>query len=109
MPKFYQSRIDYFQPSFEALIRAQVGDLTVCTPGRCAEGHKLVELILPHWSASDAQRCGLSSLAPAQQLHLEPPSSRHHLVLPRLSPSPPNTTPALAMSFPPWDGRRRCS
>uniref|UniRef100_A0A3P9KCC5 Bridging integrator 3 n=1 Tax=Oryzias latipes TaxID=8090 RepID=A0A3P9KCC5_ORYLA len=24
MPKFYQSRIDYFQPSFEALIRAQV-------------------------------------------------------------------------------------
>lgn len=25
MPKFYQSRIDYFQPSFEALIRAQVG------------------------------------------------------------------------------------
>lgn len=27
MPKFYQSRIDYFQPSFEALIRAQVGDL----------------------------------------------------------------------------------
>lgn len=26
MPKFYQSRIDYFQPSFEALIRAQVSD-----------------------------------------------------------------------------------
>ena len=24
MPKFYHSRIDYFQPSFEALIRAQV-------------------------------------------------------------------------------------
>ncbi|GAA6106740.1 bridging integrator 3 [Tachysurus ichikawai] len=24
MPKFYNSRIDYFQPSFEALIRAQV-------------------------------------------------------------------------------------
>lgn len=24
MPKFYSSRIDYFQPSFEALIRAQV-------------------------------------------------------------------------------------
>eukprot|EP00062_Callorhinchus_milii_P025339 gi/632986217/ref/XP_007910112.1/ PREDICTED: bridging integrator 3 [Callorhinchus milii] len=24
MPKFYRSRIDYFQPSFEALIRAQV-------------------------------------------------------------------------------------
>lgn len=28
MPKFYQSRIDYFQPSFEALIRAQVGSLS---------------------------------------------------------------------------------
>lgn len=26
MPKFYHSRIDYFQPSFEALIRAQVSD-----------------------------------------------------------------------------------
>lgn len=26
MPKFYHSRIDYFQPSFEALIRAQVRD-----------------------------------------------------------------------------------
>lgn len=26
MPKFYQSRIDYFQPSFEALIRAQVSN-----------------------------------------------------------------------------------
>lgn len=27
MPKFYQSRIDYFQPSFEALIRAQVSEV----------------------------------------------------------------------------------
>lgn len=26
MPKFYHSRIDYFQPSFEALIRAQVSN-----------------------------------------------------------------------------------
>lgn len=26
MPKFYHSRIDYFQPSFESLIRAQVSD-----------------------------------------------------------------------------------
>lgn len=26
MPHFYQSRIDYFQPSFEALIRAQVSN-----------------------------------------------------------------------------------
>lgn len=26
MPKFYHSRIDYFQPSFEALIRAQVSE-----------------------------------------------------------------------------------
>ena len=34
MPKFYQSRIDYFQPSFEALIRAQVS------------GHSLARL---HW------------------------------------------------------------
>lgn len=33
MPKFYQSRIDYFQPSFEALIRAQVGDLAVVGGG----------------------------------------------------------------------------
>lgn len=29
MPKFYHSRIDYFQPSFEALIRAQVSDSPV--------------------------------------------------------------------------------
>ncbi|XP_056628463.1 bridging integrator 3 isoform X1 [Triplophysa dalaica] len=28
MPKFYNSRIDYFQPSFEALIRAQVAYFT---------------------------------------------------------------------------------
>ncbi|XP_051791612.1 bridging integrator 3 isoform X2 [Erpetoichthys calabaricus] len=28
MPKFYHSRIDYFQPSFEALIRAQVAYFT---------------------------------------------------------------------------------
>lgn len=24
MPKFYSSRIDYFKPSFESLVRAQV-------------------------------------------------------------------------------------
>lgn len=34
MPKFYSSRIDYFKPSFESLVRAQVR----CCPlsaGRC--------------------------------------------------------------------------
>lgn len=33
MPKFYHSRIDYFQPSFEALIRAQVSDPP--SPSKC--------------------------------------------------------------------------
>lgn len=36
MPKFYSSRIDYFKPSFESLVRAQVR----CCPlsGRCPFG-----------------------------------------------------------------------
>lgn len=40
MPKFYHSRIDYFQPSFEALIRAQVSDPNP-TPRRCTHNEAL--------------------------------------------------------------------
>ena len=42
MPRFYNSRLDYFQPSFESLIRAQVRRLptlpqrtaNACSPER---------------------------------------------------------------------------
>lgn len=32
MPRFYNSRLDYFQPSFESLIRAQVSRLPTLPP-----------------------------------------------------------------------------
>lgn len=37
MPRFYSSRLDYFQPSFESLIRAQVRRLPPLLPRRMAQ------------------------------------------------------------------------
>nr|XP_013817092.1 PREDICTED: bridging integrator 3 [Apteryx mantelli mantelli] len=63
MPKFYSSRIDYFKPSFESLVRAQVRSRPLCLPGtgKCPSGG--VSPCPP--------RCGASQALPGFALLLE--------------------------------------
>lgn len=49
MPRFYGSRLDYFQPSFESLIRAQVRPLVCPQPGHCGKSARIPALGLQGW------------------------------------------------------------
>lgn len=59
MPKFYHSRIDYFQPSFEALIRAQVSEPPgdVDTVRQHAHTHKTACSYASLVKVSDGREC----------------------------------------------------
>lgn len=79
MPRFYNSRLDYFQPSFESLIRAQVRRLPPLLPRRMAQR------CFPWWRGS----CGLqTSPAPPHTLEVGLATFSHH---PRPSPQLPST------------------
>ena len=79
MPRFYNSRLDYFQPSFESLIRAQVRRLPPLLPRRMAQR------CFPWWRGS----CGLqTSPAPPHTLEVGLATFSHH---PRPVPQLPST------------------
>lgn len=60
MPKFYSSRIDYFKPSFESLIRAQVRCCPFLVPGSCPVPQFQPCLCIIHWN-SMALSIGISA------------------------------------------------
>ena len=77
MPRFYSSRLDYFQPSFESLIRAQVRRLPPLLPRRMAQR------CFPWWGGS---RGLWTSPAPPHTLEVGLATFSHR-------PHPPPATP----------------
>lgn len=53
MPKFYSSRIDYFKPSFESLVRAQVRHCPFLVPVSCPAPQLQPCLYFIHWNSLD--------------------------------------------------------
>ncbi|XP_057166194.1 bridging integrator 3 isoform X3 [Ursus arctos] len=84
MPRFYHSRLDYFQPSFEALIRAQVRPL----PPRPRAGRTLAPL---------GASAGLGAPPPGRVLGRAPRG--HRCCLPALALRPETPTPRLCSTF----------
>lgn len=80
MPRFYNSRLDYFQPSFESLIRAQVRRLPPLLPWRMAQH------CFPWWGGGRGLR---TSPAPPHTLEVGLATFSHH-------PRPPHQLPSTA-------------